>query len=168
MIGQFRNHWQTTKSMRPAQLRYPVSARPYVSLLLAMAGLLLFSTVEICAQTAGTGKADYQNYCAGCHGTGGTGAKDVDIPGPDLTHLSKENGGRFPFQEVYDVIDGRKLAAAHKRLLDMPLWGVYFEPQGVSKGASEAAVKSRITDLVRYVQSLQQSTGTATSTGTQQ
>jgi len=36
----------------------------------------------------------------------------VDIPGPDLTHLSKENGGRFPFQEVYDVIDGRKLAAA--------------------------------------------------------
>jgi mono/diheme cytochrome c family protein len=161
------NHRRTTKSMRPAQLRYPVSVRPYVSLLFAMAVLLLFSTAEICAQTAGTGKADYQNYCAGCHGTDGTGAKDVDIPGPDLTHLSKKNGGRFPFQEVYDVIDGRKLAAAHKRLLSMPLWGVYFQPQGVSKGASEAEVKSRITTLVRYIQSLQ-STGTATSTGTQQ
>ena len=91
----------------------------------------------------------------------------MDIPGPDLTHLSKENGGSFPFQKVYDVIDGRKLAAAHKRLLDMPPWGVYFQPQGVSGGASEAGVKSRITTLVRYIQSFQ-STGTATSTGMQQ
>jgi cytochrome c len=123
MTGEFRNHGRMTKSIRPTQFRYPVSVRPYVSLLFAMAVLLFFSTAEICAQTAGTGKADYQNYCAGCHGTDGTGAKDVDIPGPDLTHLSKKNGGSFPFQEVYDVIDGRKLAAAHKRLLSMPLWG---------------------------------------------
>jgi len=106
--------------------------------------------------SAQTGKADFQNYCAQCHGENGKGGKEVDIIGPDLTLLSRKNGGKFPFQEVYEVVDGRKQAAAHKRLLDMPLWGVYFRPQGVSEGASEAKVKSRITDLVSYIQSLQE------------
>jgi mono/diheme cytochrome c family protein len=128
---------------------------PYVSLVLGVAGLLSLSRTEVSAQTAPTGKVDYRNYCASCHGTDGAGDKEADIPGPDLTHLSKKHGGVFPFQEVYEVIDGRRKAAAHERLLDMPLWGVYFQPQGVSKGASEAKVKSRITDLVRYIQSLQ-------------
>jgi hypothetical protein len=70
--------------------------------------------------------------------------------------LSQKNGGRFPFQEVYDVVDGRKKAAVHERLLTMPLWGEYFQLHGVSERASEAKVKSRITDLVRYIQSLQE------------
>ena len=66
--------------------------------------------------------------------------------GPILTHLTKENGGKFPSQEVYDVIDGKKRIAAHKRFLDMPLWGVYFrEPKNPSGSASEAKAKSRIT-----------------------
>lgn len=126
----------------------------HASLMLG-ATVLILSAAEVSAQT--TGKADFQNYCASCHGNDGTGGKGLEIPdpGPDLTHLSKRNGGTFPFQEVYDVVDGRKLAAAHQRLLDMPLWGVYFQPQGVSDAASEAKVKSRITDLVRYIQSLQ-------------
>ncbi len=129
---------------------------PYISFVLGAAVVLLLWRAEAWAQTAPTGKGDYRNYCASCHGTDATGDKEADIPGPDLTHLSKKNGGRFPFQEVYEVIDGRKKSAAHERLLDMPLWGVYFQPQGVSKGASEAKVKSRITDLVRYIQSLQE------------
>ena len=124
-----------------------------LSFVLNVAVLLLLSTAQVSAQT---GKIDFQNYCASCHGIDGEGRKEVDIPGPALTHLSQKNGGTFPFQEVYEVIDGRKKAAAHERLLDMPLWGVYFQPQGVSGGVSEAKVKSRITDLVRYVQSLQE------------
>ena len=127
-----------------------VSAK--MNFVLNVAVLLLLSTAKVSAQTA---KIDYQHFCASCHGIHAEGGKEVDIPGPDLTHLSQNNGGRFPFQEVYDVVDGRKKAAAHERLLSMPLWGEYFQPQGVSKGASEAKVKSRITDLVRYIQSLQ-------------
>lgn len=136
-------------------LGYLRGAAPSVnmSFVLSVAVLLLLSTAKVSAQT---GKIDYQSYCASCHGIDGEGGKDVDIPGPDLTHLSQRNGGKFPFQEVYEVIDGRKKAAAHERLLDMPLWGVYFQPQGVSEGVSEAKVKSRITDLVRYIQSLQE------------
>jgi len=124
-----------------------------VSFVLNVAVLLLLSTAEVSAQT---GKIDYQNYCASCHGIDGEGGKEVDIPGPALTHLSQKYGGTFPFQEVYEVIDGRKKAEEHERLLSMPLWGVYFQPQGVSKGVSEAKVKSRIADLVRYIQSLQE------------
>ena len=128
----------------------------YASFVLNVAVLLLLSTAKVSAQT---GKIDYQNYCASCHGIDGGGGKEVDIQGiqgPALTHLSQKNGGTFPFQEVYEVVDGRKKAAAHERLLSMPLWGVYFQPQGVSEGVSEAKVKSRITDLVSYIQSLQE------------
>jgi mono/diheme cytochrome c family protein len=129
---------------------------PYVSLILGAAGLLLLATAEVSAQTAPTGEADYQKHCASCHGMDGTGNELSDIRGPDLTHLTKENGGKFPSQEVYDVIDGKKRIAAHKRFLDMPLWGVYFrEPKNPSESASEAKAKSRITDLVHYIQSLQ-------------
>ena len=129
---------------------------PYVSLVLGVAILLLLSTAEVSAQTAPTGKVDYQYFCAQCHGIDGAGNKESDIPGPDLTHLSKENGGKFPLQRVYGVIDGSKRIAAHKRFWDMPLWGIYFrEPQNVSEEASEAKAKSRMTDLVRYIQGLQ-------------
>jgi mono/diheme cytochrome c family protein len=106
--------------------------------------------------SAQTGERDYQNYCAQCHGIDGKGGRKGDIQGPALTPMSQMNGGRFPFQFVYDVIDGRKMAAAHKSLLHMPLWGVYFQPQGSSNSASEAKVTARITDLTRYIQSLQE------------
>lgn len=125
----------------------------YLTLVLLLAVAVFASPDYSLAQT---GKIDFQNYCAQCHGSNGKGGKEVDIEGPDLTQLSRKNGGQFPFQEVYEVVDGRKKAAAHKRLLDMPLWGVYFQPQGLSDHASEAKVKARITDLVSYVQSLQE------------
>jgi hypothetical protein len=38
----------------------------------------------------------------------------------------------------------------------MPLWGIYFQTEGVSEPVSEAKVKSRITDLARYIESLQE------------
>jgi len=125
----------------------------HLTLVLVLALALLLSPDRASAQT---GKIDFQNYCAQCHGENGKGGKGVHIVGPDLTLLSRKNGGKFPFKEVYEVVDGRKKAAAHQRLLDMPLWGVYFQPQGVSERASEAKVKSRITDLVRYIEGIQE------------
>jgi mono/diheme cytochrome c family protein len=129
---------------------------PYASLVLGVAVLFVLLTAEVSAQTASTGKEDYRHYCAQCHGIDGAGNKLSDIPGADLTHLTKKNEGRFPFQEVYDVVDGRKQNPGHERLPPgMPLWGGYFGTTGVSKGASEAKVKSRISDLVRYIEGLQ-------------
>jgi len=59
------------------------------------------------------GKADYLADCARCHGVDGKGSvpemREVRGYVPvDLTKLSKSNDGRFPRQEVYEAIDGRK------------------------------------------------------------
>ena len=57
---------------------------------------------------------------------------------------------------LYEVIDGRKKLAAHQRLLNMPLWGIYMQPQGVPEDVAEAKAKSRITALVHYLQVIQE------------
>jgi Cytochrome c len=128
-------------------------ATAYVSLALYVVIFLLFSTSKLFAETA---KTDFQNFCAQCHGVDGKGGSNLgDIQGPDLTHLSQKHGGKFPSQEVYEVIDGRKKLAGHERLLAMPLWGEFLQPQGVPKDVAEAKAKSRINALVHYIQTLQ-------------
>lgn len=110
-----------------------------------------------------TARKDYVVHCADCHGVDGKGngpAVQV-IPGfrpVDLTVLSKNNGGQFPRQEVYDVIDGRKRLPGHYDAdTDMPLWGLTFQPEGreFSKDAEEK-VKARISGLVDYIEGIQQ------------
>ena len=72
------------------------------------------------------GKREYMNRCAVCHGPSGTGdggAIDVLKTTPtNLTTLSKKNGGVFPFDRVYSVIDGRTVVKGHGTQ-DMPIWG---------------------------------------------
>jgi hypothetical protein len=112
------------------------------------------------ALAADSGKQDYSQYCAGCHGADGKG-KGADlyvlpIKTPDISLLSKQNGGVFPFQRVEDSIDGRRQFPSHQRL-DMPFWGVNFQQQGKEyTPESEAKVKARIDAIVRYVEKLQQ------------
>jgi mono/diheme cytochrome c family protein len=110
-----------------------------------------------------TAKKDFVLHCADCHGVNGKGAGPATevIPGfkpADLTLLSKNNGGQFPRQEVYNVIDGRKRMAGHFDAdTDMPLWGLTFQPEGreFSK-EGEAKVKARIAGLVTYIEGIQE------------
>jgi mono/diheme cytochrome c family protein len=109
---------------------------------------------------AESGAQMYQQNCAGCHGADGRGnGPTVNvIPGikpPDLTLLSKRNGGQFPFQRVEDTIDGRKGVPSHKRF-DMPFWGVNLQQSGKEfTPESEARVKARIDTVVDYIKTLQ-------------
>ncbi len=77
------------------------------------------------------GKTEYQAGCAACHGIDGKGAgpvsSQVKVPPADLTVLAKKNNGVFPFDSVYQVIDGRKVIAAHGTR-DMPIWGDRYTP----------------------------------------
>ena len=72
------------------------------------------------------GKTHFINNCADCHGKdgrgGGTIAGTLEKSPTNLTLLSKTNGGAFPFEEVYDTIDGRAQVGAHGPR-DMPVWG---------------------------------------------
>lgn len=126
--------------------------KTFVALLLGVA-ILNFSSIARCQQT---GKHDYQTLCAACHGLTGTGqGRDlVEANPPDLTQLSRNNGGKFPFEAVYRTIDGRDMKGSHKRLA-MPFWGEYLQKEGGSTRQNDAAVKQRITDIVRYVETLQ-------------
>jgi hypothetical protein len=106
------------------------------------------------------GKTDFIKHCAPCHSESGKGnGPEVKvIPGikpSDLTLISRNNGGVFPYQQVADTIDGRKGVPSHKRF-DMPFWGVNFQQEGKEfTPASEAQARLRIDAVVSYIATLQ-------------
>ena len=102
------------------------------------------------------GANNFAQYCVACHGKDakGTGALAATLkPKPaDLTGLTERNGGTFPRDMVFQVIDGSKKLKGHGGG-DMPQWGSTFL---TSSGAGDAdAVKRRIDSLVDYLATLQ-------------
>ena len=110
------------------------------------------------------GKREYDANCANCHGALGKGDGPykpyLTSIATDLTKLSKANGGVFPYQRVYDTIDGRLEVKAHGPR-DMPIWGADY----LSKSAGdytdvpyvpEVYVRSRIMALTEYIYRLQE------------
>jgi len=73
----------------------------------------------------------------------------------DLTQLGRRNGGKFPSDEVYAVVDGRKEFPSHERL-NMPFFGINLEIEEGQSPQAKARVDARITAIVRYVETLQQ------------
>ena len=105
-----------------------------------------------------SGKLEYQQYCASCHGAEGTGNGPMSElwkkPPADLTQLTKKNNGQFPFWRVYRTIDGREEVASHGPRA-MPVWGARFLAQEGGATLDEHTVLGRILALVYYVESLQ-------------
>jgi mono/diheme cytochrome c family protein len=103
-----------------------------------------------------SGKEMYTAYCASCHGAdlkgSGPAAQALKTPPTDLTGLQKANGGSFPSDHVYEVINGRAATPAHGSA-DMPVWGPVFRQ--LSSG-HQSVVQQRITNLTNYIRSLQQ------------
>jgi mono/diheme cytochrome c family protein len=115
------------------------------------------------------GKREYLNSCAVCHGTKGKleagegAAIDFLKTTPaDLTTLSKRNGGVFPFERVYAVIDGRQAVKGHGSR-DMPIWGDRYSHETVKAAEyyvdmpydMEMYVRGRILALIDYLHRLQ-------------
>jgi mono/diheme cytochrome c family protein len=106
-----------------------------------------------------TGQQDYQRYCAVCHGPKGKGNGEASysLSGtnpPDLT-LSKRNGGKFPYEDVYETVDGRKEFPSHERL-NMPFFGTNLEIEEGGSPEAKAKADARISAIVHYVESIQQ------------
>ena len=111
------------------------------------------------------GKDNFMKYCASCHGIDGKGKGELELKEgqqpSDLTQLSKNNNGYFPYIRIRDVIDGRadkgKLRAHYDN--DMPVWGkVFTDSKGKSAGGQlhgEAVAKMRILDIVDYLVTIQ-------------
>jgi len=98
-----------------------------VGLVIGWAGLVGVAVAE--EKVLDVGKGEYDAACAICHGAGGRGdgAYTSQLKGqvPDLTVLAKNNQGVFPFDRVYQIIDGQQELKAHGSR-EMPIWGRAF------------------------------------------
>ena len=116
--------------------------------------MLFLATRAICRTD---GKTDFGELCAQCHGASGTGEGRTltEANPPDLTVLSRQNGGKFPFEHVYRIVDGREMTESHRRAA-MPFWGQALQKPGEENTPqSDAEVKARILDMVEYIRSIQ-------------
>jgi mono/diheme cytochrome c family protein len=97
-------------------------------------GALMYTFPTPNADAASTGKQDFDANCASCHGFDGKGHGQAlyvipQVKPPDLTVLTKTDGGVFPTDRVYKSIDGRNGIPSHERF-DMPFWGTTFQREG--------------------------------------
>jgi mono/diheme cytochrome c family protein len=138
----------------------------------AVAAITIASGGQAVAGVLDRGEPEYHSSCAPCHGSDGKGAGPVSaglkVPPPDLTVLAKKNNGVFPFNSVYEIIDGRKAIIAHGTR-DMPIWGDRYAPEP-SKALiprpsenilslfydPEAVVRMRILATVDYLNRIQE------------
>ena len=109
------------------------------------------------------GKREYDANCAVCHGLAGKGDgpyKPWLTKSPtDLTVLTRQNGGVFPLNRVYEIIDGRANVPAHGAG-DMPIWGRAYSVKAGEYYVDvpydpEAYVRVRILALAEYLNRLQ-------------
>ena len=101
------------------------------------------------------GSERFEYSCAICHGLDARGngpfAELLNVKPPDLTLLSRAEGGDFPFSRVYQRIDGRALPRAHGTPA-MPIWGQRLKREG----GEETYVRGGILEIMLYLESLQQ------------
>jgi mono/diheme cytochrome c family protein len=101
-----------------------------------------------------SGKDMFTTYCAVCHGPdargGGPAVAALKMPPPDLTTMTKRNGGKFPELRVFNTINGDLNMPAHGSK-DMPVWGDVFR----SMEKDSAAQQMRVSNLTKYIESLQ-------------
>ena len=138
---------------------------------LAAAGIALTPLLATAQQPFDLGKREYQSNCAVCHGATGKGdgpyMRFLAYKGKglgDLTSIARRNGGVFPFQRVYELIDGTlEIEVLGPR--DMPVWGkdylqrardAYREgDDGSGRYDPELFARARILALTDYLHRLQ-------------
>jgi mono/diheme cytochrome c family protein len=107
------------------------------------------------AAAVARGEQLFRTHCATCHGEHARGngplADQLRTRPPDLTTFTARNGGVFPSERVYRIIDGRGVASHGDR--EMPIWGNAFKAS--RDGLTGDAVRERIDALVRYLEAVQ-------------
>lgn len=117
----------------------------------------------------GFGQREFEANCATCHGMDARGKGPVagflTKNPPDLTQLSRANGGVFPMERLYRVIDGTDLPEATAQggphgSREMPIWGRDYrlrdaEYYGDAPYNPDLMVRMRVLALLEYLNRLQ-------------
>lgn len=121
---------------------------------LIIASAIIVSSASASAQDIDVGKMEYGSSCAACHGVDAKGdgpvSKELKTRPADLTVLAKNNNGVFPYDRVYQVIDGRNLTITGHGTREMPVWGYRFGPPQAFR------FKKRILAVIDYLNSIQE------------
>jgi mono/diheme cytochrome c family protein len=124
-------------------------------------GLMLAGSAVLAQSPVDLGKREYRSNCANCHAESGKGGgpyvEFLKHSPPDLTMMSKNNGGVFPVSRAYAVIEG---AGASHGSRDMPIWGQQYRTKAAEYYADvpyndETFVRTRILALIEYMSRLQ-------------
>lgn len=131
--------------------------------ILGVAALCVSASAVAQAAKYDPGKQEYMSNCASCHGDAGKGrgpyVELLKKAPPDLTTLAKRNGGVFPINRVYQVIDGRETITWHGPR-DMPVWGADYVASAGNQGEfyyfPEVTARTRILMLIDYLYRIQE------------
>jgi mono/diheme cytochrome c family protein len=150
--GEFGNLWALKRGMPMWILRSAV----LVPAALALSGCAHPGSHQ--SATVQSGAQLFRAHCSSCHGLqahgDGPDAHTIDIPVPDLTRVASRNGGEFPSEKVYQIIDGQSEIPAHGTR-PMPLWGYdFFGGEGDDESEHRQA-SEKIDSLVAYLASIQ-------------
>ena len=103
------------------------------------------------------GKQMLVNSCAPCHGVNGQGngpvASSLKQRPADLTILSRDNGGKFPYVHIHAILEFGATNPAHGTSL-MPVWRPIFS-QVDPETTQNADRLLRMNNVIRYVASIQ-------------
>lgn len=115
--------------------------------------------VPIPHTSANSGQQMYSTYCAVCHGADGKGmgpaAPALKTPPPDLTMLTKNNGGKFPADHIASVLRFGTEEPAHGTA-EMPIWGDLLHSLHPDDGKGGVLVQQRIKNITDYIRQIQQ------------
>ncbi len=101
----------------------------------------------------------FQVYCASCHGADARGngpvAEFLSVRVPDLTKLAVADGGEFPLDKVYRIIDGQSQMPVHGER-HMPVWEYEFFGAEADDQSAHQQATDKVNSLVNYLRTLQQ------------
>lgn len=115
-------------------------------------------------QRVDEGRLEYEAHCAICHGTAGRGNGEMrrflTVQPSDLTTIAKRNGGAFPTQLMWGVIDGRGGEIGAHGSREMPVWGQRYRLEAMQQAGTaqqpEWYVRNRIVALLDYLSRIQE------------
>jgi mono/diheme cytochrome c family protein len=128
---------------------FPIAA---IALLSMPAGAVAEEKKAASEATLKAGGETFMRYCALCHGLDGTGlgplSDALQKAPPDLTLISKRNGGTFPTEKIKNIIEHGGMAS--HGMMAMLAWGKVFNEEMGKDRQGEV-----INNLAAYLGSLQ-------------